>query len=169
MSRRVSVLLLLVLACTARAANDTVSPPAMTDFTQLSDAEWRERLTPTQFHVLREAGTDRPFGAAYERFKHEGSGTYVCTGCGATLFTSETKFDARCGWPAFFDPADSDAVTLHRDSSLGMERVEVVCARCHGHLGHLFEGEGFPTPTDQRYCINATSLRFIPDDDADAD
>ncbi|WP_343212921.1 peptide-methionine (R)-S-oxide reductase MsrB [Actomonas aquatica] len=136
----------------------------MTDFKKLTDAEWRARLTPTQYHVLREAGTDRPYGAAYEEFKHEGAGTYVCTGCGATLFTSETKFDARCGWPAFFDVADTNTVTLHRDRSMGMERVEVVCTRCEGHLGHLFEGEGFNTPTDQRYCINATSLRFIPDD-----
>ncbi len=137
----------------------------MTDFASLSDAEWRARLSPREYHVLREAGTDRPFGPDYEHFKHEGAGTYVCTGCGELLFTSETKFDARCGWPAFFDVADHDTVTLHRDSSLGMERVEVVCARCRGHLGHLFEGEGFATPTDQRYCINATSLRFIPDDE----
>ncbi len=140
----------------------------MSDFKSLTDAEWRARLNPQQYHVLREAGTDRPFGAAYERFKHEGGGTYVCTGCGSLLFTSETKFDARCGWPAFFDPADHDALTLRRDSSHGMTRVEVLCATCGGHLGHLFEGEGFATPTNQRYCINATSLRFIPDDD-DAD
>ena len=94
----------------------------------------------------------------------QSAGTYVCTGCGSLLFTAETKFDARCGWPAFYDAADHDTVTLRRDSSLGMARVEVLCATCGGHLGHLFEGEGFDTPTDQRYCINATSLRFIPDE-----
>ncbi len=138
----------------------------MTDFTRLTDAEWRARLTPRQYHVLREAGTDRPFGPDYENFKHEGTGTYVCTGCGATLFSSATKFDARCGWPAFWNPADTDAVTLRRDASLGMERIEVVCTACGGHLGHLFEGEGFNTPTDERYCINATSLRFVPAADA---
>ena len=139
----------------------------MTDFAKLTDAEWRARLTPEQFHVLRRAGTDRPFGAAYEHFKHEGAGTYVCTGCGSVLFTSETKFDSHCGWPSFYDPAQSDAVELRRDTSMGAERIEVVCAKCHGHLGHVFEGEGFNTPTDERYCINATSLRFIPATDRD--
>lgn len=134
----------------------------MTDFTRLTDAEWRERLTAQQYRVLRNAGTDRPFSAAYGSFKQEGAGTYVCTGCGAPLFSSATKFDAHCGWPAFFDPADSEAVTIKRDVSLGMVRLEVVCARCESHLGHLFEGEGFNTPTDERYCINATSLRFVP-------
>ena len=135
----------------------------MTDFSRLSDAEWRRRLTPMQYHVLRQAGTDRPFSPAYEHFKHEGSGTYVCTGCGTALFTSETKFDARCGWPAFYDTDGLDTVEVRRDASLGLVRNEVVCACCEGHLGHLFEGEGFDTPTDQRYCINATSLRFVPD------
>ncbi len=134
----------------------------MPDFARLTDAEWRERLTTEQYRILRQAGTDRPFGPAYETFKHEGAGTYVCTGCGTPLFTSQTKFDARCGWPAFYDPAHSDAVELRRDHSMGVERVEVVCATCHGHLGHVFEGEGFDTPTDERYCINATSLRFVP-------
>jgi peptide-methionine (R)-S-oxide reductase len=134
----------------------------MTDFSRLSDAQWRERLTPMQYQVLREAGTDRPFSPAYEHFKHEGSGTYVCTGCGSPLFTSATKFDARCGWPAFYDSEGIETVEVRRDSSLGMERNEVVCKTCAGHLGHLFEGEGFETPTDQRYCINATSLRFVP-------
>ncbi|MCF3651321.1 peptide-methionine (R)-S-oxide reductase MsrB [Synoicihabitans lomoniglobus] len=136
----------------------------MTEFTKLTDEEWRERLSGSQYRVLRQAGTDRPFSAAYEQFKHEGAGTYVCTGCGMPLFTSETKFDARCGWPAFYDPASNDAITTKRDASMGVERIEVVCARCEGHLGHLFEGEGFNTPTDERYCINATSLRFVPDE-----
>lgn len=134
----------------------------MTDFAKLTDAQWRARLTAEQFHVLREAGTDRPFSPAYSRSKLDGAGTYVCTGCGATLFNSATRFDARCGWPAFFDAADEQAVTLRRDDAMGIERIEVLCARCQGHLGHLFEGEGFKTPTDERYCINATALRFVP-------
>lgn len=140
----------------------------MPDFQSLTDAQWRERLDAQQYHVLREGGTDRPFGADYEQFKSEGGGTYVCTGCGATLFDSTTKFDARCGWPAFYDPATNEALTTVTDTSMGMVRTEVRCATCDGHLGHRFDGEGFDTPTDQRYCINATCLRFIPDD-AEAD
>jgi len=136
----------------------------MTDFSRLSDAEWRQRLSAQEFHVLREAGTDRPFSAPYDRFKKEGAGTYVCTGCGSALFTSETKFDARCGWPAFYDTNGTETVEVRRDASMGMVRNEVVCAQCEGHLGHLFEGEGFENPTDQRYCINATSLRFVPEE-----
>lgn len=136
----------------------------MTEYSNLTDAQWRQRLTAAQYHVLREAGTDRPFAAAYDEFKHQGAGTYVCTGCGSTLFESTTKFDARCGWPAFYDPATHESVKTIRDETMGMMRIEVVCATCQGHLGHVFEGEGFQTPTDQRYCINATSLRFIPDD-----
>ncbi len=139
----------------------------MTDFSSLTDAEWRERLSAEQFHMLREAGTDRPFGAAYYDFKKDSDGTYVCTGCGNTLFESTTKFDARCGWPAFYDQATHEAITTIRDESMGVTRVEVVCANCQGHLGHVFEGEGFDTPTDQRYCINATSLRFIPNHTTD--
>lgn len=134
----------------------------MTDFAQLTDTAWRARLTAEQYRILRQAGTDRPFAAAYAVFQQQGAGTYVCTGCGATLFTSATKFDSHCGWPSFYDAATSDAVELRRDTGLGAERVEVVCKQCHGHLGYVFEGEGFNTPTDERYCINATSLRFIP-------
>jgi peptide-methionine (R)-S-oxide reductase len=128
----------------------------------LDDAAWRARLTPEQYRILRQAGTDRPFSAAYTRFQTEGAGTYVCAGCGASLFTSATRFDSHCGWPSFYDPATIEAVTTHRDTSLGLTRIEVRCARCDGHLGHLFEGEGFATPTDERYCINATALHFVP-------
>lgn len=135
----------------------------MTDYTRLSDADWRQRLSTQEFNVLREAGTDRPFSPSYDEFKKEGTGTYVCTGCGSALFTSETKFDARCGWPAFYDTHGTETVEVRRDTSMGTVRNEVVCAQCEGHLGHLFEGEGFETPTDQRYCINATSLHFVPD------
>jgi peptide-methionine (R)-S-oxide reductase len=127
-----------------------------------SAAEWRQELSPEQFHVLREAGTERPFGAAYHEFKQQGAGFYVCAGCGAELFSSKEKFDSHCGWPSFYDPANATNVLTRDDSSHGMRRTEVLCARCGGHLGHLFHGEGFDTPTDQRYCINGVALKFVP-------
>ncbi|HAB16936.1 MAG TPA: peptide-methionine (R)-S-oxide reductase [Verrucomicrobiales bacterium] len=127
-----------------------------------SEAEWRRQLTPEQYHVLREAGTERAFGRAYEEFRAQGVGTYACAGCGALLFSSQEKFDSHCGWPSFYDPANASNVVTHVDTTLGMTRIEVRCARCGGHLGHVFKGEGFPTPTDQRFCINAVALKFIP-------
>ncbi|MEN0137017.1 MAG: peptide-methionine (R)-S-oxide reductase MsrB [Rhodococcus sp. (in: high G+C Gram-positive bacteria)] len=126
----------------------------------LSDSEWREKLTPEEYAVLRQAGTERPFVGEYTDTKTEG--VYHCRACGAELFRSSEKFESHCGWPSFFDPSDSDAVVLREDTSLGMRRVEVVCATCHSHLGHVFEGEGYPTPTDQRYCINSISLTLEP-------
>ena len=133
-----------------------------------SDEEWRRELTPEQYRVLRQAGTERPFGAAYEEFKNQGAGTYVCGGCGAELFSSKEKFDSHCGWPSFYDPANAKNVITRDDSSLGTTRTEVLCARCGGHLGHVFKGEGFATPTDQRYCINGVSLKFVPAGEAKA-
>jgi peptide-methionine (R)-S-oxide reductase len=127
-----------------------------------SDEEWRKILTPEQYRVLRQAGTERAFGEAYEEFKRQGAGTYVCGGCGAELFSSKEKFDSHCGWPSFYDPANAKNVITRDDSSLGTTRTEVICAQCGGHLGHVFKGEGFPTPTDQRYCINGVSLKFVP-------
>lgn len=127
-----------------------------------SDEEWRKTLTPEQYHVLREAGTEGPFGATYEEFKKQGAGTYVCGGCGAELFSSKEKFDSHCGWPSFYDPANATNVLTRDDSAHGMVRTEVICAQCGGHLGHVFKGEGFPTPTDQRYCINGVALKFVP-------
>ncbi|MEE2033913.1 peptide-methionine (R)-S-oxide reductase MsrB [Rhodococcus chondri] len=126
----------------------------------LSDEEWRARLTPAEYAVLREAGTERPYTGEYT--DTETAGVYECRACGAALFRSTEKFHSHCGWPSFFDPADSDAVILRSDDSLGMRRVEVLCASCHSHLGHVFEGEGYSTPTDQRYCINSISLRLVP-------
>lgn len=140
------------------------SPPeqlAISD--QLSSEEWKARLSPEQYRILRQAGTERPDGEVYHQFKDQGSGTYFCAGCGARLFSSEQKFDSRCGWPSFWDPASIESIETRPDHSLGVLRTEVVCANCKGHLGHLFEGEGFNTPTDQRYCINGTVLVFVPD------
>jgi peptide-methionine (R)-S-oxide reductase len=146
------------------------SPAAMTALKVVkSDDEWRKVLSPEQYHVLREAGTERPFGQAYEEFKKQGAGTYVCGGCGAELFSSKEKFDSHCGWPSFYDPANAKNVITKDDSSLGMTRTEVICAQCGGHLGHVFKGEGFPTPTDLRYCINGVSLKFVPAREAKAD
>lgn len=122
----------------------------------LSDAEWRDRLTPEQYHVLREAGTEPAFSGAYNA-NHE-TGLYRCGGCGLPLFDSAAKYDSGSGWPSFFRPIDEEAVIEKRDSSHGMERVEAQCARCDGHLGHIFP-DG-PPPTGQRYCMNSLSLDF---------
>ncbi len=127
---------------------------------ELSDDEWRTRLSPEEYYVLRQAGTERPFTGEYTDTETEG--VYLCRACDAELFRSNEKFHSHCGWPSFFDPARSDAVILRADDSMGMRRVEVLCANCHSHLGHVFSGEGYPTPTDQRYCINSISLKLNP-------
>jgi peptide-methionine (R)-S-oxide reductase len=125
---------------------------------QKTEAEWREQLTPAEYHVLREAGTERPFTGEYNDEKR--TGVYSCRACGTELFRSDTKFESHCGWPSFFSPLAGDTVVLIEDSTLGMKRVEVRCATCNSHLGHVFSGEGYGTPTDDRYCINSISLRF---------
>lgn len=126
-----------------------------------SEEEWRAQLTPAEYHVLREAGTEAPFIGEYTDTK--AVGTYSCRACGAALFESTTKFDSHCGWPSFYSPLAGDSVLYLEDASLGRVRTEVRCATCGGHLGHVFEGEGYGTPTDQRYCINSISVRFAPE------
>ncbi len=124
-----------------------------------TDAEWRERLDDDEYYVLREAGTEPPGSGTY--LKHDGEGRYACAGCGLDLFTSEEKYDSGCGWPAFWDPADHEHLETRPDHSHGMVRTEVVCARCGGHLGHVFD-DG-PEPTGKRYCINSAALEFEED------
>ncbi|KAF9531715.1 peptide methionine sulfoxide reductase msrB [Crepidotus variabilis] len=129
----------------------------MSNTIKKSEAEWQAVLSPEQFRVLREKGTERPGTGEYN--KHKESGVYTCAGCDTPLYTSTTKFDSGCGWPAFFD-AIPGAVSRHEDNSMGTKRIEITCTACGGHLGHVFKGEGFPTPTDERHCVNSVSLSF---------
>ena len=126
----------------------------MTDKIKKSDAEWQKELTPEQFYVTRKAGTEPAFSCEYYQTKDPG--TYTCVCCGQPLFSSETKFDAHCGWPSFFQPLEEGAVEEHTDNSFGMRRVEVRCSKCDAHLGHVFP-DG-PRPTGLRYCMNSASL-----------
>jgi peptide-methionine (R)-S-oxide reductase len=128
----------------------------MSDEVKLSDEEWRQKLTPDQFRILRQKGTERAFTGAYWNEHREGR--YRCAGCGEELFASDTKFDSGCGWPSFTAPAAETKVAEQRDTTHGMVRTEVLCARCGGHLGHVFP-DG-PGPTGLRYCINSASLAF---------
>ena len=136
---------------------DQTAPPVTK-----TDEQWRAELTPAEYAVLRKGGTERPYTGEYTD-NHQ-LGVYSCRACGAELFRSEQKFDSHCGWPSFFSPLAGSAIVERVDNTLGMRRVEVLCANCHSHLGHVFEGEGYATPTDLRYCINSISPRFSDGD-----
>jgi peptide-methionine (R)-S-oxide reductase len=127
-----------------------------------TEEEWRSKLTREEYAVLRKAATERPGTGEYEHEKRVG--VYRCKACNAELFRSETKFDSHCGWPSFYAPLAGNSVEYIEDKSMFSTRVEVRCATCGSHLGHVFEGEGFGTPTDQRYCINSISLKLEPDE-----
>jgi peptide-methionine (R)-S-oxide reductase len=139
-------------------------PSVRPDGTQFNvvktDEEWRAQLDPAEYFILRQAGTERPHTGEYVDTKTRG--TYSCRACKAELFSSDTKFDSHCGWPSFWSPLAGDTVIELEDRSMGMRRVEVRCANCGSHLGHVFEGEGYSTPTDQRYCINSISISLEP-------
>ena len=124
-----------------------------------TDSEWKKKLTPEQYAVLREKATDPPFTGTL--VNNHDTGDYMCAACGARLFSSATKFDSGSGWPSFYDPADREAIELREDTSHGMHRTEVICKACKSHLGHLFD-DAYDQPTGQRFCINSTSLSFVP-------
>jgi peptide-methionine (R)-S-oxide reductase len=125
-----------------------------------TDQEWREMLSPAEYAVLREGGTERPGTGEY--VDTTTAGVYRCRACDTELFRSDTKFESHCGWPSFYAPTGDDNVVLLEDRSLGMARTEVRCGSCDSHLGHVFRGEGYPTPTDERYCINSVCLTLEP-------
>jgi peptide-methionine (R)-S-oxide reductase len=130
----------------------------MADKIQKTEEEWRQQLTPEQYHILREKGTERAFTGEYT--STHTPGTYLCAACGQELFDSGAKFDSHCGWPSYYEPLKNEAIDEHEDSTFGMRRVEVTCSRCGGHLGHVFP-DG-PQPTGMRYCINSASIKLDP-------
>jgi peptide-methionine (R)-S-oxide reductase len=148
------------IACNGNSQNNstTTQKPksTMSDKVEKTEEEWKKILSPQQYEVLREKGTEMPYTGKY--YLHKEKGVYVCAACGAELFRSDTKFDAGCGWPSFSDVIDSSKVVYTKDRSHGMIRTEITCARCGGHLGHVFD-DG-PAPTGQRYCINSVSIEF---------
>jgi peptide-methionine (R)-S-oxide reductase len=144
------------------ARDGSTRPDGSTYPVAKDEAQWQQELSPGEYHVLRQAGAEPPFVGEYTDTHTEG--VYRCRACGAELFRSDTKFDSHCGWPSFYAPLAKDSVVYLEDRSLGGLRTEVRCAACGGHLGHVFEGEGYGTPTDLRYCINSISMTLEPAD-----
>ncbi|KAJ5040915.1 uncharacterized protein L3040_005474 [Drepanopeziza brunnea f. sp. 'multigermtubi'] len=140
----------------------TSNSTKMTYPVQKTDEEWQAVLSKEQFRVLRKQGTEAPFVGKYDKHMPE-EGVYNCAGCDAPLYKANHKFVSGCGWPAYFDNIPG-AVTRHEDRTLGMTRTEIVCSNCGGHLGHVFKGEGYKTPTDERHCVNSVSMKFSPED-----
>lgn len=163
-----TLLLTTLCAFGVACADDKTKTNAKTDKTMESDkpvvvktdAEWRKKLTEEQFRVTREKGTERPYGVAYEEFDKQGEGVYHCVCCGVELFTSNEKFHSGCGWPSFYDQSKAKNVleTVDADG----QRIEVTCKRCGAHLGHVFDKEGFKTPTNRRFCINGVAIKHVP-------
>lgn len=147
---------IVFISCNAQEKKQAT--PTTSSAIPKTEVEWKAKLTPEQYHVLREKGTERAFIGEY--WKHFEKGKYVCAGCENPLFTSEAKFDSECGWPSF-DQAIKGSVKYHNDYSFGMERIEVTCAKCDGHLGHVFD-DGPVQTTGKRFCTNSVSIKFIP-------
>lgn len=147
-----------IAACGQKQEMKNINSKSTPMLMKKTEAEWKQVLTPMQFLVLRQKGTERPYTGAYDEFFEEGD--YYCAGCGMLLFHSDSKYNSGCGWPAFFEPADSANMIFKKDLSHGMVRTEVMCSSCGGHLGHVFD-DG-PQPTGLRYCINSVSMNFKP-------
>jgi peptide-methionine (R)-S-oxide reductase len=164
-----AVIFMLTQACTVANQEDKRKPNmnntanTNTPKVEKTDEEWRAELTPMQYYVLRQKGTERPYTGAY--WDNKDVGTYLCAGCSTLLFTFKTKYDSGCGWPSFYEAHNNDQILMRADNSHGMQRVEILCATCEGHLGHVFN-DG-PEPTGLRYCVNSESMIFIPAENED--